>query len=514
MLNSKFLQKGGNVAADLYLLHLNRFNILPYALFFGESAGVDSIIRSETIMSFLHMAERKGFALLADQIIAHRNDHEKWTSDMLHLVDMSEKFLGSFYGKDIYVQARKQLKENGRWARFALHALQSVHPRVAKTAALNGGFQAAFLGRQKTLSLSEKYGINIPWIILMDPTSRCNMHCTGCWAAEYGHTLDISYETLDRIISEGENMGIYFYMMTGGEPMTRWNDIRKLAASHPCCEFMLFTNATLINPENVQEMTALGNIALSISIEGFEETNDSRRGKGCFRRVMKAMDLLHRQGMLFGSSTCYTKKNIPDVMSDRFFNLLIDRGCLFAWFFHYMPVGQDAAPALLPTPDQRAYVYHRIREVRRSSPDGQGRFLFPMDFQNDGEFVNGCIAGGRCYCHINSNGDMEPCVFIHYSNMNIKNHSLLECLSQPLFRVYKKRQPFNHNHLRPCPMLENPEILGQMIREVHAPSTDLMAPEQPDNLFQKCISYAAAWTPEAEKLWKESHPESTHGSNS
>ena len=49
-----------------------------------------------------------------------------------------------------------------------------------------------------------------------------------------------------------------------------------------------------------------------------------------------------------------------------------------------MPVGQDAASALLPTPDQRAYVYHRIREVRRSSPDGQGRFLFPMDFQNDG----------------------------------------------------------------------------------------------------------------------------------
>ena len=108
-------------------------------------------------------------------------------------------------------------------------------------------------------------------------------------------------------------------MMTGGEPMTRWNDIRKLAASHPCCEFMLFTNATLINPENVQEMTALGNIALSISIEGFEETNDSRRGKGCFRRVMKAMDLLHRQGMLFGSSTCYNKKNIPDVMSVPFF---------------------------------------------------------------------------------------------------------------------------------------------------------------------------------------------------
>ena len=59
--------------------------------------------------------------------------------------------------------------------------------------------------------------------------------------------------------------------------------------------------------------------------------------------------------------------------------------------------------------------------------------IFTMDFQNDGEFVGGCIAGGRNYFHINANGDAEPCVFIHYSGANIRTHSMLEILKQPLF---------------------------------------------------------------------------------
>lgn len=81
-----------------------------------------------------------------------------------------------------------------------------------------------------------------------------------------------------------------------------------------------------------------------------------------------------------------------------------------------------------------------------------GPGLFTMDFQNDGEFVGGCIAGGRNYFHINANGDAEPCVFIHYSNGNIRENTILEILKQPLFMAYHNNQPFNDNMLRPCPI--------------------------------------------------------------
>lgn len=122
-----------------------------------------------------------------------------------------------------------------------------------------------------------------------------------------------------------------------------------------------------------------------------------------------------------------------------------------------------------------------------------------------GEFAGGCVAGGRIYCHINAAGDVEPCVFIHYSGANIREKSFLECLQQPLFRLYRKGQPFNGNHLRPCPMLENPELLPQMVAESGAHSTDLEVPESAEHLCEKCKAYADCWKPEADKLWAEEH---------
>ena len=140
----------------------------------------------------------------------------------------------------------------------------------------------------------------------------------------------------------------------------------------------------------------------------------------------------------------------------------------------------------------------RIRQVR--SKDSEIEF-FPMDFQNDGEFVGGCIAGGRNYFHINSNGDAEPCVFIHFSDRNIHENSILEMLQSPLFMAYHEGQPFNRNHLRPCPMLENPELLRQMVEKSGAHQTNQESPESVEHLCSKCDNYAAQWAPVAEEIW-------------
>lgn len=167
------------------------------------------------------------------------------------------------------------------------------------------------------------------------------------------------------------------------------------------------------------------------------------------------------------------------------------------WYFHYMPVGNEASPVLLPTPEQRTETYRRIRKYRAEKP------LFAMDFQNDAEYVGECIAGGRRYFHINANGDIDPCVFIHYSDSNIREKTLLEALQSPMMMAYHDRQPFNEDMLRPCPMLENPEKLREMVEQSGAHSTDLQSPETADHLCSKCDKYAECWTPVADELWKE-----------
>ena len=164
-----------------------------------------------------------------------------------------------------------------------------------------------------------------------------------------------------------------------------------------------------------------------------------------------------------------------------------------------MPVGNDAVPELMVTSEQRKFMYEQVRMFRKTKP------IFAMDFWNDGEYVGGCIAGGRRFLHINANGDVDPCVFIHYSDSNIREKTLLEALCSPLFRAYHDGQPFNENHLRPCPMLENPEKLRELVHKSGAHPSDVTALEEVDDLCAKCDSYAENWKPTADHLWACSH---------
>ena len=291
------------------------------------------------------------------------------------------------------------------------------------------------------------------------------------------------------------------YIYICGEPLVRKKDLIRLCEKHSDAIFMCFTNGTLIDEEFAQNMLKVKNFVPVISVEGFEEATDSRRGNGTYQRAVNAMNLLKRNRLPFGISTCYTSANIKDVSTEAYVDQLVEWGAYFVWYFHYMPVGKDAVPELLPSPEQREYMYHRVREIRGATG---GKPIYAMDFQNDGEYVGGCIAGGRNYFHINANGDAEPCVFIHYSSANIKEVSVLDALRQPLFMAYHNNQPFNKNHLRPCPMLENPEKLQQMVHETGAKSTDLQSPESVEHLCGKCEQYASIWKKKADELWEKS----------
>lgn len=446
-----------------------------------------------------HIAARTTAAKIIDVLVNNiEKDREK---EMLKLIDLMEKYMSGEkldidYGKVKDMTCNKDCALN----QYLNRLLDELDPNVVKTTVLNFGFEAMLHGTKTIRKMRTVHNCNIPWLILMDPTSACNLHCTGCWAAEYGNKLNLSYEELSNVVKQGKEIGVYFYMFTGGEPLVRKKDIIQLCEEHHECQFLAFTNGTLVDEAFCQEMKRVGNLALAISLEGSPEVNDLRRGAGVYGKVMHAMELLKENGLIFGTSICYTSKNCESVTSKEFVKLMVDKGCRYAMYFHYMPVGNEASLELLPTPEQRMYIKDRIREIRKLE-NGEG--LFTMDFQNDGEFVGGCIAGGRNYFHINANGDAEPCVFIHYSGANIRTHSLLEILKQPLFMAYHNNQPFNENHLRPCPMLENPEILQRLVNKTGAKSTDLQSPETVEQLCTKCEEYARNWKPHADKVWAE-----------
>lgn len=415
--------------------------------------------------------------------------------NLLKIMDWADRFAG-----DEFESQRKLIREIVTDSKHPYHSfvervIHEVDPHVMQTTAVNFFLNAALVGWPKQEECRKKYGCNIPWAILLDPTSACNLHCTGCWAAEYGNKLNLSYEEIDDIIRQGKALGVYLYIYTGGEPLVRKKDLIRLCEEHSDCVFLCFTNGTLIDETFADDLLRVGNFVPAISLEGFEEATDFRRGEGVFKKATAAMELLRKKKLLYGISACYTSANFVSITSEEFFDSLIEMGAYFIWYFHYMPVGNDALPELMPTPEQRVETYHRIRHYRAAKP------LFAMDFQNDAEYVGGCIAGGRRYFHINANGDIDPCVFIHYSDSNIREKTILEALRSPMMMAYHDGQPFNENMLRPCPMLENPEKLREMVGKTQAHSTDLQSPETVEHLCAKCDRYAENWKPAAEQLW-------------
>lgn len=176
------------------------------------------------------------------------------------LLDWADKFDKEDVTKKQRTVIRQVLEdEDGTWYKFAKSLWSDIDDDVRKTLFNNFIINSVIIGGKKEEKAREKYNCNIPWAILMDPTSVCNLHCTGCWAAEYGNKLSMSYETLDSIIKQGKELGTYMYIYSGGEPMVRKDDIIKLCEAHPDCAFLAFTNGTLIDEKFADEMLRVKN---------------------------------------------------------------------------------------------------------------------------------------------------------------------------------------------------------------------------------------------------------------
>ena len=342
-------------------------------------------------------------------------------------------------------------------------------PKVKERFLVNFLVGASLTGRKKRKLFSKNKNLPAPFFFVISPTMSCNLNCRGCYAAEYNKENDLPYEIIDRIFSEAKQMGIYFINVSGGEPFMR-KDLLQLFAKHNDIFFQVFTNGTLIDKKLAQKLANLGNVAPVISIEGFERETDLRRGRGVFEKICQAMDNLKEAEVIFGYATMPCQNNWKILLEDRFYQFLERKGALFGWFFQYIPVGKEPNPGLMLTPRQRVEINKKVHQIRKSMS------LFAVDFWTDGPYVNGCLAGGRNkggYFHINVYGDIEPCVFIHFAQDNIKDiyargGHLWDALNSKFFRRIREGQPWNPEHRMPCMIIDNPECLRKVIKETKA----------------------------------------------
>lgn len=356
-------------------------------------------------------------------------------------------------GKSAVASVREMIEKNTVGYQLIRRILDNVAP-IYKEKLIENLITQGLIMNYKKRSAEFKKGSTVPTTVLISPTMRCNLKCVGCYAMKYSMQDDLPFETVDRIIREGNKLGVGFYTILGGEPFV-WPHIFKLLEKHKDTFFQIYTNSTLINEETAKKLLKTGNAIPILSIEGFEKLTDQRRGKGVYKKIMNAMDILNRNHIPFGFSAAVTSKNAEEISSDKFIDFLIKKGAYLGWFFLYMPVGAKPDPKLMPTPKQRLHLYHRDLKIRETKP------IFIVDFWNDAPWVGGCIAGKE-YVHITSKGDVEPCIFTHMAVDNIKDKSLKEVLNSDYFKALRNRQPYHENLFLPCQWIDHPEVSREM----------------------------------------------------
>ncbi len=315
--------------------------------------------------------------------------------------------------------------------------------------------------------------LNPPEVLLISPTKVCNLRCKGCYADSTSALEKLSWPVLDRVVSEVHDLwGGRFIVFSGGEPLMyrdAGHGVLDLAEKHPDVYFMMYTNGTLINDATARRMAKLGNVMPAVSIEGLRERTDERRGAGVFDKIVEAMGRLRREKVFFGVSMTVTKDNAEESLSDKVIDFYFrEMGALFAWVFHYMPIGRAITLELMPTPEQRVWLYKRSLELIKD------RRLFIADFWNGGTAAQGCIAAGRSggYMVVCWNGDVIPCVFMPYSPVNVNDayaqgKNLVDIWANPFFanlRSWQHSYGYDkdydqkgeiRNWIMPCPIRDH-----------------------------------------------------------
>ncbi len=369
----------------------------------------------------------------------------------------------------------------------------------------------------------ESLGFSPPKFVLVSPTGQCNLRCKGCYAgSDPGKRASLDFETFDRILREKHDLwGSQFTVISGGEPFLwrdRGHDLLDMVARHSGDLFMVYTNGTLLDDETVARMAELGNVTPAISVEGFREETDARRGAGTHEKVLAAFANLRRHGVPFGVSATPTRNNWDIITSEEFARFYFDdQGAVYGWFFQYMPIGREQTVDLMVTPQQRLEMLRRTQRLVRE------RKVFVADFWNSGPTSCGCISAGRRggYLYIDWNGDITPCAFVPYSTDNIydiyaRGDDLNAALDSPLFKSIRKwqdaygfTQPAEgvQNWLCPCVIRDHFEVLRDaVLRSGARPINDEAAAAMADPEYcRRMVQYGRDMRRLTGPIWEEEY---------
>jgi MoaA/NifB/PqqE/SkfB family radical SAM enzyme len=303
-------------------------------------------------------------------------------------------------------------------------------------------------------------GVDVPPLMIVSTTDECNLSCKRCYARERGKAAnaELADDRVSELLAEASELGVSIVLLAGGEPLLShgWLDAM---ARHPEMAGLVFTNGTLLDADRRVWFEEHRHIFPLLSIEGGEAQTDLRRGSSVYAQVAAAMSSLQSAEVPFGVSITVTRENIEDILTDHFVTEYISKGCRLFVFVEYVPV-TEGTDSLILTKAEKTRLTDFARNVKR-----RHSALF-IAFPGDETQYGGCLAAGRGFLSISAGGDVEPCPFAPFSDVNLRDTSLKDALKSRLLRKVRE----NHDKLIEgsggCALWHNREWLETITKDV------------------------------------------------
>jgi MoaA/NifB/PqqE/SkfB family radical SAM enzyme len=346
------------------------------------------------------------------------------------------------------------------------------------------------LGGAARQDARRQHGINGLTSISITPTVICNLHCDLCYnLTEIHHDPKevLPLEVIDKVVTEGKAIGAYRITFIGGEPLIRWRDIYATAQKHADVMFTVITNGLLLTDEIAKLFADLGNIELSISIDGFGPTHDKSRGEGTFDKVLRAMERYRDAGGMLIFSPTVTSENYREIMSDEFLALMTEKGCYMGYYHHYDMIGGQDRKHLLLDMSQLKWLDERIKEIVRTK-----------ELSISDQVLSRLMAGGcpavTDFIHVNHRGEVESCCMVPFAADNLKDRSLIEAMKSPFFARINAIEA-DSGGVKRCLVGENTHVIEQAVNDGVAFGTTkasqdvfLAKPDEDGRLHPTCFS--------------------------
>ena len=342
----------------------------------------------------------------------------------------------------------KVIKVNGKY-HFSL-----VEPRWPSEAydhmIANGGLNVGGAGTKAKRQID---------LAILAITRACGNGCEHCYERFNVNGKDtVPISRWAPVIEELQSVGVSVVALSGGEPMLRFENTLSLleSADKRRSDFHLYTSGLGVNPERVERLVDAGLAGVAVGLDHFDPAvHDVIRGRmGAFEDAVNALRLFGDAGILTFVNTCITKELVASDGLWKFYDFLHSTGVGAVQLLEPKPCGGYAAQkirSLYGPRERRATMRFFQATAGSGNHTGYPAVYFPA-FTEAPENL-GCMMGGLSHLHIDSRGNVEPCVFLPVTFGNILSRSFKD-----IYRDMRVAVP-RPLHKR-CPALQLAERVG------------------------------------------------------